>query len=231
MIDSPEEFQGQGGPRILRHPWPPGEVAEAEALLGEFLKQGRVMTYPTETAYALGGNALARDLVESVYRLKRRPAGKAMPLLIDGSHGVEPWARDAGPQARRLMERHWPGPLTLVLRAGPGLPPQLADARGTVALRWSPHPLIGELIRIGGAPLIGTSANRSGQPNCQTLQDVLRAIPEGIELALDGGKCGALPSGKSGNSAIPHLPSTLLDTTVTPFRLLRKGAIHLPEFE
>lgn len=235
MIESPQDSRGKESPRILHHPWPPGEAAEAEALLGEFLKQGRVMTYPTETAYALGGSALAPELVESIYRLKGRPAGKALPLLIDGSNGPEPWARDAGPEARRLMERHWPGPLTLVLHAGPGLPPRLADARGTVALRWSSHPLIGEMIRIAGAPLIGTSANRSGEPNCHTLEDVLRAIPEGIELAVDGGRrdgrSGLLSPGESGNPADPRGSSTLLDTTVTPFRVLRKGAISLPEFE
>lgn len=252
MIDSTQDSPRKKGPRILRHPWLSGEAATEEAVLREFLEQGRVMTYPTETSYALGGNALAPDLVESIYRLKGRPAGKALPLLIDGSNGVEPWARDGGPAARRLMERHWPGPLTLVLHAGPGLPPRLADARGTVALRWSSHPLIAEMIRIAGAPLIGTSANRSGEPNCHTLEDVLRAIPAGIALAVDGGhrdgrrdgrsggRGGALSPGESGNPADlrdhrnPRDPrgfSTLLDTTVTPFRVLRKGAISLPEFE
>jgi L-threonylcarbamoyladenylate synthase len=203
-------------PRILRHPWPPAEAARHEEALRAALREGALMTYPTETAYALGGNALCAPLVEAVFRLKGRPREKSLLLLVDGAaetDALSDWAREVHPAARALMERFWPGALTLVFRAGPRLPPHLVDERGTVALRWSPHPLVALLLRLGGAPLIGTSANPSGGPNPRTLAEVLAALPPGIALALDGGEIPAGP------------PSTLLDTTVLPFRILRAGAV------
>ena len=111
------------------------------------------------------------------------------------------------------MEHFWPGALTLVFRAGPSLPRHLRDERGTIALRWSPHPLIAALLRLGGVPLIGTSANRSGMPALHQVPEVLQAIPEGIDVALDGGRT-------SGGE-----PSTLVDTTASPPRILREGAV------
>ncbi len=84
-----------------------------------------------------------------------------------------------------------------------------------MALRWSPHPCVAALLGEGGAPLIGTSANPSGAPNPLSVEDVLRGIPAGIDLALDG---GAIP---------PGAPSTLVDTTTRPLRLLRPGPIGL----
>lgn len=203
--------------RILPFPWPEEQRGEAESQAVQALRAGSVMAYPTETAYALGGNALLPQVTDAVYRLKGRDRAKALLLLIDGEHGPEPWAADVSEEARALMAACWPGPLTLVFAAGPALPPHLADARGAVALRWSPHPCIAELLRLGGAPLVGTSANPSGAPNPHRLEDVLRALPGSaglaIGLAVDGGEIA------------PGPPSTLVDTTVQPPRILREGAI------
>ena len=106
-----------------------------------------------------------------------------------------------------------PGPLTLVVPSSPDLPAHLRDKRGHVALRWSPHPVVAELLRLGGVPLIGTSANRSGGPSLYTEQEVLRAFAGADMLVVAG---GALPGGP---------PSTVLDTTSAPMRVLREGAI------
>jgi L-threonylcarbamoyladenylate synthase len=179
------------------------------------------MAYPTETSFALGGNALLPETAEAVYGLKGRPRDKALLLLVDGSDGLAGLAAEVPAAARRLMERFWPGPLTLVVRAGPALPPRLADERGTVALRWSSHPVTAELLRLGGFPLIGTSANRSGRPSLYTVEAVLATFPEGIALAVDA-PCGP---GRAGASPGTSLPSTLVDVTVSPPRILREGAI------
>jgi L-threonylcarbamoyladenylate synthase len=195
--------------RIVRAPLDDATTA----LLREALRDGAVMSYPTETIYALGGNALLPEVTQAVYALKGRPRDKALLLLVDGAAGLAGWVREVTPAAAHLMERFWPGPLTLVFAAGPNLPAHLADERGTVALRWSPHPVIAGLLRIGGVPLIGTSANRSGAPGAHVLAQVLAAFPEGIDVAVDGGR--------SGGAA----PSTLVDTTVTPPQVLREGAI------
>ncbi len=202
---------------------PPAQIvtppfgAQQRALLRWALREGRVLTYPTETTYALGGNALVPALVESIYRLKGRDPEKPLLLLIDGSRGLADWVGGVPPGAAVLMERFWPGPLTLVFRAGRGLPPHLPDARGTVALRWSPHLLVAELLALGGVPLIGTSANRSGTPDLNSVQAVLAAFPGAPLLAVDG---GPPPGG---------LPSTVLDVSERPFRVLRPGAVAIGE--
>ena len=189
--------------------------AESVQILRSALKSGRVMTYPTETSYALGGNALSGTLVDSIYRLKGRDRRKPLLLLIDGSRRIEGWVEGIPDAARALMRALWPGPLTLVFRAGKQLPAHLPDERGTVAVRWSPHPLVAELLKIGGVPLIGTSANVSGMPSLNDAQSVLASFPQEPILAVDGGPA---PGGAA---------STVLDATVKPFAVVRLGAVPL----
>ena len=127
-VKQPSDGAKEGYPahdkvRVLRHPWSEAERADAQGLVEAALRDGAVMTYPTETAYALGGNALLPTVTESVFQLKGRPRDRALLLLIDGTQGVEAWTRDVHPAARVLMERGWPGPLTLVL-------PRRADCPG-----------------------------------------------------------------------------------------------------
>ncbi|MCH8077712.1 MAG: threonylcarbamoyl-AMP synthase [SAR324 cluster bacterium] len=219
MADSSAGPPASKRPRILHHPWPPGEAAACEEAVRRALREGAVMTYPTETAYALGGNALAPGVADAVFRLKGRTRDKALLLLIGGREDVERLTREVAPAAEALMTRCWPGPLTLVFHAAPGLAPQLAGRRGTVALRWSSHPCTEALLGLGGVPLIGTSANPSGGPNPFSLTGVLASFPGGIELAVDAGPIA------------PGPPSTLLDTTMVPFRLLRRGVISREALE
>ena len=160
--------------------------AQARARIARALAGGAVMTYPTETAYALGGNALLPGVAEAVFRLKERPRDKALLLLIGGREELERLTRGVAPVAEALMSRFWPGPLTLVFHAAQGLAPHLADRRGTVALRWSSHPCTETLLRLGGAPLIGTSANPSGAPN--------PPVPISSTLAALSFNCPSIPT-------------------------------------
>jgi L-threonylcarbamoyladenylate synthase len=187
--------------------------ADDRRAIARALAEGWVMAYPTETSYALGGNATDADLCHRVQQLKGRGAEKSLLVLIAGEEPLELLTRDIHAAARVLIECFWPGPLTLVFRASANAPPHLVDDRGTIALRWSPHPLLRELIEIGGVPLIGTSANRTGEPALCDAEAVLSAFPGRIGLAIDGGRTPGGP------------PSTLLDTTVVPFRMLRLGAL------
>jgi len=200
-----------GGPtRVHAPPFGSG----ARAALYRALTRGEPLAFPTETFYALGGNALLPGLCARVFALKRRLAEKALLVLVDGERGLGDLATEVPPAAEALMAACWPGPLTLVLPAGPGTPPHLRDARGTVALRWSPHPVVAELLRLGGVPLIGTSANPSGGAPARTLSEVLAGFPA-LPHAVDG---GATPGGE---------PSTVLDASALPFRLVRPGAVSL----
>ncbi|MFI5399965.1 MAG: L-threonylcarbamoyladenylate synthase [SAR324 cluster bacterium] len=199
---------GSGQVRIA-----PPFTAHQRNAIRRALEHGRVMTYPTETSYALGGNALSAGLVDAIYRLKGRERCKRILLLVDGSGDLSPWVRDVPEAARVLMRILWPGPLTLVLRGGRDLPAHLADERGTVAVRWSPHPVVAELLAVGSVPLIGTSANRSGAPSLNDADSVLRTFRAAPLLAIDGGPARGGP------------PSTVLDATVSPFLIVREGAL------
>jgi L-threonylcarbamoyladenylate synthase len=187
--------------------------ADHRSTIRRALERGRVMTYPTETSYALGGNALSPGLVDAIYRLKGRERRKRILLLVDGSGDLSPWVRDVPDAARVLMRVLWPGPMTLVLRGGPDLPAHLTDERGAIAVRWSPHPVVAELLAVSRVPLIGTSANRSGAPSLHDADSVLRAFRTAPLLAIDGGPTRGGP------------PSTVLDATVSPFLIVREGAL------
>ena len=193
----------------LPYPWPPTD----EARVAQALAQAQVMAYPTETAYALGGNALAADLVKRIYQLKGRPADKALPVLIGGMEMLEALVGKVPSEAQRLMAQFWPGPLTLVVRAGPHTPAHLMDARNTVALRWSSSPVVAALLALGGVPLLGTSANRSGQPPLYQSRQVAQTFGNALALLI------------AHDPQPPQPPSTLVDTTTQPPTLLRQGAL------
>ena len=196
---------------------------EARAIIARALVSGEVMAYPTETSYALGGNGLDECVCRAVRRIKGRAGDKALSLLIDGAPMLGRLTRDVTPAAQVLMERYWPGPLTLVFHAAPGLPPQTMDARDTVALRWSPHPVVGALLAIGCVPLIGTSANRAGGQPLHSAEEVVAAFGETVAVVLDDDepwRAEAEAEAEWGRG-----PSTLVDTTVEPFHVIRPGAV------
>lgn len=178
------------------------------------LRAGGVIACPTETLQGLLANALDVHAVERVVALKRR-GDEPIALLVPDLACVLTLIEGALPEAARILaETHWPGPLTLVLRARAGLPPQLA-ARGTLGVRVpGPSPAL-DIVRAFGGPLTATSCNLSGQPPARTEAEV-RAYFDG---QLDGVVPGDAPGG---------LPSTVIDATGASLRVLRAGAVHVP---
>jgi len=209
-------------------PPPASQAALVEQTLRDALTQGLPLAFPTETYYALGGNALSADLTAQVYRLKSRPPDKALPLLIHGPTMLDDLAAEISPEAQRLMERFWPGPLTLVLPARRGLPPHLAGPEGTLALRWSSSPVVEYLLAVGKVPLVGTSANLSGEPPALTAEEVIRAFPQGLAMVLAMGMANVFAKG-TGQDLTPSQafppPSTLVSAVGPSLQLLRPGAI------
>lgn len=202
--------------RLLRvdpgHP----EPAVLKEAAGVLLKGGLV-AFPTETFYGLGANALDSKAFERVYAIKGRPEGKPLLVIVDSVRMVETLVEEIPPTALALMTRYWPGPLTLVLKAVQGLPLHLTAGTGTIGVRWPGHPVAFGLVRAAGVPVTAPSANPSGEEPPTTAVQVYRAFDGKIPLILDGGAT------KGG------LPSTILDVTVTPPRVLRRGALDLPE--
>ncbi len=198
---------------ILRiNPEDPDEYAVRKA--ASVIRSGGLVAFPTETVYGLGANALDPKAVRAIFAAKGRPVDN--PLIV---HVHEPGKADllgvVDERSRKLMVLFWPGPLTLVIAAGPGVPPEVTGGLETVAVRMPDHPVALALIRESGVPLAGPSANRSGRPSPTTAEDVLEDLDGRIEMILDAGPADV------------GVESTVLDVTGEVPVLLRPGGISI----
>lgn len=183
------------------------------ALAVDILRKGGVVAYPTDTLYGLGADAFNEQAVERVFVIKGRPHGMPLPLLLADADALAQVASEVPPLARVLAERFWPGALTLVIPRSAKVP-ELVSGRGwKVGVRVPDHPVPRELARRLGAPITGTSANKSGGPDPRTADDVRRQLGDEVDLVIEG---GGLPAGQ---------PSTVLDLTGPSPRIVRQGAI------
>ena len=179
------------------------------------LRRGGLVAFPTETFYGLGAAALDAGAVRRVFEIKGRPEGKPVLVLVDSIPMVEAVALEISPRARALMAAYWPGALTLVLRARPEVPVEVTAATATVGVRLSAHPTARALVTALGLPVTAPSANPSGGTPPTTAAEVLAHFRDRLDLLLDG---GVTAGGQ---------PSTVLDVTVEPPRVLRAGAVRL----
>jgi len=180
------------------------------------LKDGGVIAYPTETFYGLGVDATNVKAVERLFGVKGRDFKNPIPVVIGNIAILDQICTDIPPPAQELIDRHWPGPLTLVFSAAPSLSNRLTAGTGKIGVRVSSHPIARLLSGQLGGPLTSTSANRSGQKECVTAQEVMEKIGDDLDLIIDG---GATPGGKG---------STILDITQKPPVVLRAGLIDYP---
>lgn len=192
---------------------------DALARVIDLLQQGEVVAIPTDTVYGVAADGYSESAVEKLFVAKDRPSGKAIMLLLGDYEDMRKVSSQISPTAERLAQRFWPGGLTLVIRGGEMLPPNLRAETDTIGVRLPNSNVVREIVRRLGRPIAATSANLSGGANPQTVQDVLRDLDGRIALALDG---GATPG---------SVPSTVLDCTVEPPRVLRAGAISVEEIE
>ena len=174
---------------------------------------GGVVAVPTESFYGLAVHALDEKAIERLFAVKRRREDNPVLILIPSKEGLSSYVTEVYKKDRKLMERFWPGGLTMVFFAGPILPRSLTAGTGKIGVRLSSHSVPTELARAVGAPITGTSANRSGQPPCSTAEEVMEALGEDIDLILDGGKTAG---GKG---------STVLDVTTDPPVVVREGIV------
>jgi L-threonylcarbamoyladenylate synthase len=188
------------------------ELERRIAAAGEVLRRGGVVVYPTETFYGLGALALADAALDRLARAKLRPEGKPLPLLAADRAQVDEVAVLDG-RAARLAERFWPGPLTLVLPARPGLSEAVTGGTGTVGIRIPGSEVARALAAAAGGALVSTSANPSGGPPPARVEELDPALRAAVDLVLDG---GATPGG---------LPSTVIEMGPEGVRVVRAGAI------
>lgn len=183
--------------------------------VADALRNGGVAVYPTETLYAIGCRGDSEEAVRNVSRLKARPEGKPLPLLVGSMDGLEKVCGPATDVAARLMNTFWPGPLSILVPAGAHLASGVSDERGLTSVRWTAHPVAARLSEVVGAPLVATSANRSGQPPA--------ALPEELDTELLAG-ADAFYSGRPYPSG--GAPSTVVEVLDDgSLRLVRVGAV------
>ncbi|HUG89445.1 MAG TPA: L-threonylcarbamoyladenylate synthase [Planctomycetaceae bacterium] len=183
------------------------------------LRDGGLVAFPTETVYGLGANALSATAVARVFEAKERPRFDPLIVHVHEAAQIERLAPGVPDQARVLIERFWPGPLTLVLPKTDLVPDLVTSALPTVALRSPDHAIALELLRRAGVPVAAPSANLFGRLSPTEAAHVAEQLGDRIDYILDGGPCRV------------GVESTVLDVSREPATLLRPGGLPLEEIE
>jgi len=181
------------------------------------LKGGGIVSFPTETVYALGGDAYNQEVVARIYRIKRRDRSKPLSVFLKNAREVRKVVDFISQDAQRLMELFWPGPLTLVFKSSsPKLSWVLAGG-DKLGIRVSPSKLVYRILEEAGVPITATSANPSGKKSCVAANRVFYFFNGRIDLILDAGRSKVF------------LPSTVLDVSGEEVSLIRQGHIPVEE--
>jgi L-threonylcarbamoyladenylate synthase len=185
----------------------------------KIIRIGGLVAFPTETVYGLGANALNAKAVKKIFRAKERPSKN--PLIVHITHfdDIQKIAKNIPTFAKKLAEKFWPGPLTLVLEKKKNIPGAVTAGLGTVAIRIPRSPIALRLIKEAGVPIAAPSANKAGKPSAVTAKHVLEDLGGLIDMIIDGGRT---PIG---------LESTVLDLTRKVPTILRPGAITKSQIE
>jgi tRNA threonylcarbamoyl adenosine modification protein (Sua5/YciO/YrdC/YwlC family) len=194
-------------------PGPPQAVALAAARAA--LEDSLVVGVPTDTVYGLAIDPSRQGAADRLFGIKRRPRGVELPVLVADVDQALALADAPAPWVRQLMERFWPGPLTLVVPRLPSLRFDLGEDRATIGLRCPDHPVPRALCDLAG-PLAVTSANHHGQPPLSTAGDVASVFGPEVAVILDAGPCAGVPS-------------TVVDGTGGAPRCLRPGGLDWAE--
>jgi protein-tyrosine phosphatase len=190
------------------------------------LAKGLLIGLPTETVYGVAGNAFLGTSIERIQSSKARTEGKPLTIAVPDYQRARECVPDMTALGRRLAQRGWPGPLTIVFQAGlnGGLLERLPDPvrrrvcpDGTLGLRVPDHPVAREILTRSPAPLVLTSANRAGEPPAVSSEQVVQSIGEELAFVIDG---GPRPLG---------VPSTVVGVTDNEWRVLREGAMSRAE--
>ena len=186
---------------------------------GEILKQGGLVAFPTETVYGLGANALDEEAAMKTYAAKGRPSDNPLIVHIADVEALDKIVTHVPEKAKKVMDKFWPGPLTLIFEKTDIVPMGTTGGLDTVAVRMPVHEIALSLIRAGGGYVSAPSANTSGRPSPTTAQHVEEDLSGIIDMIIDGG------------SVEIGLESSILDVTVDPPMILRPGAITKEMFE
>jgi len=193
----------------------PDAIEEAATII----RKGGLVAFPTETVYGLGADALSRDAVFKIFEAKGRPPDNPIIVHVSSLNDLKKVTDDISPIAKLLIERFWPGPLTLLFKRKSTVPDITVAGLNTVAVRMPRHLIALSLIHASETPIAAPSANISGSPSPTTAEHVFSDLNGKIELILDGGESNI------------GVESTVLDITCTPPVVLRPGGTPVEEIE
>jgi len=182
-------------------------------LAGEILKKGGLVAFPTETVYGLGGDGLNKESSKKIYAAKGRPSDNPLIIHIADMEALPFIVKEVTPQAKRIAEVFWPGPLTMILPKSDKVPKETTGGLDTVAVRMPSHKVARKLIEYAGGYVAAPSANASGKPSPTLAKYVVEDMDGRIDMIIDGGEVGI------------GLESTIIDLTVEPPQILRPGFI------
>ncbi|KRM93624.1 Sua5 YciO YrdC YwlC family protein [Lentilactobacillus senioris DSM 24302 = JCM 17472] len=186
----------------------------------ELIKAGQLVAFPTETVYGLGADATNETAVKQVYLAKGRPSDNPLIVHIADVETVKKYAASLSPDALKLMDAFWPGPLTLIFKLKPNvLSPAVTGGLDTAAFRFPDNQATLALIKAAGVPMVGPSANTSGKPSPTTAEHVLHDLSGKIAAVVDDGPTRV------------GVESTVLDMSVETPTILRPGGVSKDEIE
>lgn len=183
------------------------------------INAGGIVAFRTDTFYGLGADPFDKDALASLKRLKGREEGKPILVIISDLAQAERFILSRSEIFEQVCQKHWPGPLTIVVRARAEVPPELTAATGTIGVRLPDDEGVREFVRACGGALTATSANLAGEPPARTAQEVGLSFPVGLGLIIDGGQ------------ARGRQPSTVLDLSREEPSLIREGAVSKQELD
>jgi len=187
-------------------------------IASSMLKFGEVIVFPTDTVYGLGANPFNEMSVLKVYEIKGREFNKPLPILVsDVNTALKLGVFDE--RALKLARKFWPGSLTIVVRRKMGIASLALGGQDKIALRMPNHNVALKLAKSLGGAIVGTSANISGSKAAKTASEAKKMLENRVRLILDAG-----PSPKK-------IPSTIVDVTVKPFKIIRLGPVSIEEIE
>ena len=198
-----------------QHSTPSTAIDEAVSVLS----RGGVVAVPTDTLYGIAAAALDEAAVQRVFDVKERGQSSPLPLFVSGVEDLFEFGRRVPDVARELAANFWPGKLTIVVERSSRVPDIVTGGLDTVGLRVPDHPVPREIVARLAAPITATSANISGQPSLTSAEQVFRHLGDRLALIVDGGQLRL------------SKPSTVIDVTRAPCRILRHGAVTPDQIE
>ena len=181
-------------------------------IAAQIIKAGGIAIFPTETVYGLGASPYNKKAVNKIFKLKGRSLKKPLAVIISDPIQVRPLVKHISRQARTLMKRYWPGPLTLIFNKSSKIPSYVTAGGRTLGIRMPDDPITRELIKAAGMPIVATSANRSGAKDPFTAKEAIRQLKQ-ADVVIDGGRTRL------------RKPSTVIDVTGKRMKILRKGSL------